>query len=65
VDSPQWEKYTIGNALEKGMGGLGVEWNRRCGMKWSFTGCLCVDFCARITAVKRNGMTAWIVEWND
>jgi len=23
-----------------------------------------MDFCARITAVKRNGMTAWIVEWN-
>jgi len=26
---------------------------------------LCMDFCGKITAVKRNGMTAWIVEWND
>ena len=24
VNSPQYEKYTIGLALEKGMGGLGV-----------------------------------------
>ncbi|MHB9141108.1 MAG: hypothetical protein ACYC25_04480 [Paludibacter sp.] len=43
-----------------GMGELGVG-----GIKWSFTGCLCLDFCARITAGKRNGMTAWIVEWSD
>ena len=47
ANSPQYEKLTIGNALEKGMGGLGVEWNRRWEMKWSFTGCLCVDLFVR------------------
>jgi hypothetical protein len=29
---------------------------------WLF---VCGLICGRITAGKRNGMTAWIVEWND
>jgi hypothetical protein len=29
---------------------------------WLF---VCGFICAWITAGKRNGMTAWIVEWND
>ena len=61
-----WEKYTIRNALEKGMGGDWMERNNGLGnemeLYWLF---VCGNICARNTADKRNGMTAWIVEWSD
>ena len=60
------KKYTIGNALEKGMGGDWMERNNGLGnemeLYWLF---VCGYICERITADKRNRMTLWIcgVEW--
>lgn len=55
-------------ALEKGMGGDWMERNNGLGnemeLYWLFE---CGNICARNTADKRNGMTAWIcgVEWRS
>ena len=62
------KKYTIGNALEKGMGGDWMERNNGLGNEMELYWLIvCGNICARNTADKRNGMTAWIcgVEWRS
>ena len=70
-------KYTIGNALEKGIGGEGAEWHKalRNGMEFNrlllwVEGCKSCKVCKVFdvggqATVERNGMRAWFcaMEW--
>ena len=60
------KKYTIGNALERGMGGDWMKRNNGLGNEWSFTGCLCVDIFVRgLQPISEMEWLRGFVEWNE